>query len=354
MVESRNLNPVEYFRRRAELHQPRMAFTGRTKAQFNAWQKKTLPAVLATVGQRPPAAPARPELVVRWEEDGLIKERWLINTQPDLSAHVLVFRPTGLKRGEKRPAIFCAHGHGWGQDTIMGIGVESDGTQAAAIRNNAYGLVMAQKGFVTYGIDWLGFGKRDGSRKPHGLNKYGKRDPCNVNFLCAVLLGTTNMAINLRDAHAATDFVTGQPYVDADHLGVMGCSYGGTMATWLALDDPRYKAADIICYAGPFRDIGFDTYNVCGSQITPGLFNLVDTFDLQGLIAPRPILMELGIYDGCFSIDHTLGGHYKQLEKIYQAAGAGDRLSLDLFPGGHGWGANKSEAFFRQYLQAGW
>lgn len=354
MPQTRNLSPFEYFRRCAQKHRPRMSFSGRTRAQFVAWQKKTLPAVLATVGHRPAAVPAKPELVVRWQEHGLIKERWLINTQPDLSAYVMIFRPANLKRGEKRPAIFCSHGHGYGQETAMGMGLQSDSSEATAIQNSAYGRVMAEKGFVTYSIDWLGFGQRDGSRKPHDLNKYGKRDPCNIHYLCATLLGTTPMAINLRDARAATDFVTSQSYVDVDLLGVMGFSYGGTMTTWLALDDPRYKAVNIICYAGPFQNIGFDTYNVCGSQITPGLFELVDTFDMQGLIAPRPLLMELGIYDGCFNIEHTLKDHYKPLKKIYHASGADDRLSLDLFPNGHGWGANCSESFFRKHLQAVW
>jgi dienelactone hydrolase len=353
MADSRNLNPFEFFRLRARKHQPRMAFTGRTRAQFAKWQSKTLPAVLATVGHRPPAMPAKPELVVRWEEDGLVKERWLINTQPDLSAYVLLFRPADLKRGEKRPAIFCAHGHGkYGQDSVMGMDHDPDRANGIAFHNYAYGLEMAKKGFVTYGIDWLGFGKRDSRSKPHDLNKSGQRDPCNIHYLCATLLGTTVMAINLRDARAATDFVSGQSFVDANNLGVMGLSFGGTMTTWLALDDQRYKAADIICYAGPFHDFAFNTYNCCGSQITPGLFDLVDTFDLQGLIAPRPLLVELGIHDQCFNIENTLKGHYKPLEKIYQAAGA--PITLDLFPKDHAWGANHSESFFRQHLHAKW
>ena len=37
-------------------------------------------------------------------------------------------------------------------------------------------------------------------------------------------------------------------------------------------------------------------------------------------------------------------------EKIYRAAGATDRLELDLFPGPHAWGANKSAAFFAECL----
>jgi len=41
---------------------------------------------------------------------------------------------------------------------------------------------------------------------------------------------------------------------------------------------------------------------------------------------------------------------YRQVERIYAAAGAPEALWLDLHPGEHGWGGNKSRAFFERYL----
>jgi dipeptidyl aminopeptidase/acylaminoacyl peptidase len=38
------------------------------------------------------------------------------------------------------------------------------------------------------------------------------------------------------------------PYVDADNLGVCGCSGGGTQSSYLASVDKRIKAASIACY----------------------------------------------------------------------------------------------------------
>jgi dienelactone hydrolase len=237
------------------------------------------------------------------------------------------------------------------------MGVASSADRAAAIKatNYDYGLQMAQKGFVTYAIDLLGFGERSSRNKPHFHDQaIAGRDECNINYLCATLLGTTPLAINCHDNSAATDFVAKQPFVDGKHLGVMGLSQGGTMTTWMALTDNRFKAADIICYAGPFYGIAYRTYNVCGSQITPGLFDVVDTSQLQGLIAPRPLLVEYGVHDDCFHVDEAYGVHFKQLKKIYAAAKATDKLELDLHPNAHAWGANKSEAFFRKHLAATW
>jgi hypothetical protein len=158
--------------------------------------------------------------------------------------------------------------------------------------------------------------------------------------------------MNVHDGKCALDYLCQQSFVDSKNVGVMGLSFGGTMTTWMALMDDRIKAADIICYSDRFSDFGMRDVNFCGSQITPGVYELCDVPDLHGLIAPRPLLVEIGSYDDCFMIDSAMSC-YKEVEKIYGAAGAADRLELDLFEGGHKWGGNKSVAFFKKHLAAG-
>src|SRR5688572_9638809 len=121
------------------------------------------------------------------------------------------------------------------------------------------------------------------------------------------------------------------------------------MATWMPLVDDRVKAADVICYSDRFADFGIRDVNFCGSQITPGLYALCDVPDLHGLIAPKPLLVEIGSYDACFKIESAMSS-YREVERIYAAADLRDRLELDLFEGGHGWGGNKSVEFFRKQL----
>jgi dienelactone hydrolase len=358
-MTTRNLNPYTFFDQLGAAHKPEFTFKGKTKAQFRAWQKAALPRVLATLGSEPRRVDPRPELLAEWHEDGLVKQRWVLDVQPGLAATLLLFRPDDLAPDERRPAIMACHGHGpLGKDGPMGNSYAEAGRANIAFHNYAYGLQMAKAGFVTYAIDWLGFGERNAKAKPHfsdHINVGGDfgRDPCNVYYLNATMLGTTVLAMNLHDARAATDFVCRQKFVDPARLGVMGLSLGGTMTTWVALTDPRMKAIDVICYEGPFHEIAYRTYNVCGSQLTPGLFALVDVADLQGLLAPRPLLVELGIHDSCFFADHTVP-EYRRLEKIYAAAGVAERIELDLFPGEHSWGGHKSVPFFRKHLKAPW
>jgi len=163
-------------------------------------------------------------------------------------------------------------------------------------------------------------------------------------------MGMTVLGMDVHDGSCAIDYLSSRDFVDAESIGVMGLSFGGTMATWMSLCDERIKATDIICYSDRFADFGMRDINFCGSQVTPGLYALCDIPDLQGLIAPQPLLVEIGIFDDCFRVESAMSC-YREVEKIYAAAGTADKLELDLFEGGHAWGANKSLKFFNKYLK---
>ena len=159
----------------------------------------------------------------------------------------------------------------------------------------------------------------------------------------------TSISINVGNGMAATNFVCTLPFVDAERLGVMGLSGGGTMTLWSALCDQRFKASEIICYSDIFRAFAIRDINYCGMQVAPGLYQLVDLPDLQGLLAPSPLLIDIGTYDTCFQIE-TAMKCFREVEIVYEAAGARDHLELDLSGTEHAWGGNKSIPFFRKFL----
>lgn len=341
----RNLSPQHMFEQMALEHKPECAFPGK---DFQAWKADTYPKVIATLGDFPERVPLNPELMAEWEHDGLRKQRWLIDVGKHISAAFLVNIPGDLKDGEKRPAIHCWHGHGsFGKESVMGNDSSPERKADIERHNYNYGHQMAKSGFVTFAIDWIGAGERNDSNKPHFKSNIGGRDWCNLYYLHATMLGMTPLSINIAHGMAATDFACTLPFVDAERLGVMGLSGGGTMTLWTALYDRRFKAAEIICYSDLWPYFAFRDLNYCGMQMTPGLFKLVNLHDLQGLLAPMPLLVDIASYDTCFNVD-TAMACFKGLEAIYRAAGA--PLELDLFPGEHSWGANKSVPFFTRYL----
>ncbi len=347
MSTARNLSVNRYWLERAREHTPRFRFGESTQAHWRQWHDELLPAVKATMGSLPRNVPLNPEVQAEWRHEGLIKQRVIFDVEAGLSAVAYVFRPE--KAQGRLPAILCCHGHGpYGKEAVMGN--LSDAAHGAHVKelNYDYGRQMALAGFVTIAIDWRGFGERDDRRKPNHHDLARGRDPCNIHYLLATMMGTTTMAQNVNDGSRAVDYLCQQPFVDPDRIGVMGLSYGGTMTTWMAICDERLKAADL-CYSDRFVDFAYRDANTCGSQITPGLFALCDVPDLHGLIAPRPLLVEIGAFDECFKLDSAMSC-FREVEKIYTAAGVRDRLELDLFEGGHAWGANRSVDFFTRYL----
>lgn len=57
---------------------------------------------------------------------------------------------------------------------------------------------------------------------------------------------------NMQDYFSATDYIASRPYVDADHIGAIGASYGGFSVYWLAgHNEGRYAA--LVAHAGIFN-----------------------------------------------------------------------------------------------------
>ena len=353
-MKPRNLSPQYMFEQMASEHKPLHSFKGNTKTDFDSWEKTVLSKVLATLGDFPDQVELNPELAAEWEHDGLTKQRWLIDVGEHISAAFLVNFPAGLKNNEKRSAILCWHGHEpFGKEPVMGNDSSPEMRDQIELMNYNYGHQMAKHGFITFAIDWIGAGERNDNNKPNFRNNNIDpnlvRDWCNLYYLHATMLGTTSLAINITHGKAATDFACALPHVDPDRLGVMGLSGGGTMSLWSALCDERFKAVEIICYSDLYANYGIHDINYCGMQVAPGLLKLVDLPDLQGLLAPRPLLIDIGAYDTCFNVD-TAMACYRKVEKIYIAAKSTEQLELDLFPKSHSWGGNKSEAFFKKHL----
>ena len=117
----------------------------------------------------------------------------------------------------------------------------------------------------------------------------------------ALLLGLYPLTLNIHDMMRCVDYLQTRPKVNPDRIGMMGLSQGGTMTTFTVAAEPRIKAADISCYVNPFRAFAIEQIrNICGSQLVPNLYRYFDTDDVAGLIAPRPLLIEMGIHDKCF------------------------------------------------------
>jgi pimeloyl-ACP methyl ester carboxylesterase len=107
--------------------------------------------------------------------------------------------PDGLAPGETRPGIVLCNGYTATKELFL--------PETAA--------VLAGAGYAVLSFDYTGWGESEGSR--HCLAPSGR----------------------VMDAHAAVTFLGLQSAVDHTWVGVLGWSYGGATAIWLAAIDER-------------------------------------------------------------------------------------------------------------------
>jgi hypothetical protein len=344
-MAKRNFSMIDYFNRIAQDWVPLLSFRRQAQGDWATWHQEALNKLLELLGEFPEPVDLAPDVVYSIEQDGLIRERVVFDSEEFMSVPCVVLRPADMPADGTGRAILCSHGHGaYGKEPVSGNRSTPELRDNIALHHYNYGEEMARRGFLTISPDLRVFGERG-----DGGNPYPGRDKCNVQFIRGMVLGIYTLTLNIWDMKRCIDYLETRPEVDPNRIGMMGLSQGGTMTTFTSPVEPRIKAADIIGYVNPWERFGINRANFCGSQVVPDVFRYLDTSDIAGLISPRPLLIEMGIFDTCFPIDDQLAG-FERVQEIYRAAGAEEKLWSDIHPNEHGFAGNKAYAFFDKYL----
>ncbi|RLE08459.1 hypothetical protein DRJ00_06240 [Candidatus Aerophobetes bacterium] len=341
------LNSMEWYYLAEEKETvPSLSFKGRSKEDFERWHRELKEKLLELLGDFPKKVPLRPDKLGEEDCGDFIREKYTIATEKHMRLPLYLLKPK-VSSEKRLPAILCCHGHGpFGKDSVAGVTFgQAERKKDIREHNYNYGEQMAKRGYITICPDFRPFGERVAYTEP-----YPNRDKCNVYFIKGLLLGQVLLARNIHDGMCVLDFLLTQKEVDPERIGCMGLSFGGTMTTYISALDERIKAADIICYLTTTRHYAIETANFCGSQFVPYLYRYADVADIAGLIAPRPLLVESGVNDTCFKFDSARKAH-EHLKRIYEAAGAGDKLEFDIFLGEHSFSGKKAFSFFDKYLK---
>src|SRR5262249_36871884 len=109
---------------------------------------------------------------------------------------------------------------------------------------------LAKRGYVVLTYDPVGQGERsqfwDADGKKSRFNLVCGEHAVLGNPL--YLLGTNLARYRIWDGIRALDYLAALPEVDAERLGCVGNSGGGTLTAYISALDPRVKAAAIGCY----------------------------------------------------------------------------------------------------------
>lgn len=203
--------------------------------------------------------------------------------------------PVGFDRNKKYPAIQLVYGGPHVQTVLRAWGRVAE-------------RLYLEAGYVTFRIDNRGSANR------------GKAFETPIHRAMA--------GIEVKDQYQGLDWLKSQPFIDADHIGVTGWSYGGYMTLMLMLQEPGRFAAGIA--GAPVTDWSlYDTAYTERYMETPQLNTKGYSGSSVLSYADRlagPILLEHGMADDNVFLDNSV-----QLISAWQRSGKA--FELMLYPG---------------------
>ena len=308
-------------------------------AAIPEWRERCRARLDALLGPRPARVPLDLEVRDTVDFGSYARHSVVFDSEPTMSVPAFLLVPHD--RTAPGAAVLAQHGHGPGKSEVCGL--DDDASRAAvASHNGDYAHQLAQRGYVVLAPDLRCFGERRDWNPP---DKYG----CDLNLVHAVAAGANPLAQNLWDLTCALDVLEAHALVDSDRIGMVGLSYGGTATLFLSAYDERVRAAVVSGYFCDWRDSHRVPWNLCGSQVLPGMLGELEHVDLGALVAPRPLLVETGTEDLIFP---EVGARREmaRLESVYGALGAAERLEHDVFEGGHRWHGERAYPFLERWL----
>jgi dienelactone hydrolase len=314
-------------------------FSAKSIEEFQEWKESVRKILKELIGlDRMESCSLNPQCLERVEiEDGIIREKILIQVEPEVYMPVYVLIPP--KKGEEKLSCFlapCGH-QGAGKYSVAGVRDIPAVADKIELFHYDYGLKMAKLGYVALCPDARGFGER----REKALQ--GEEEDEFINSTCFHLahmaepLGMTLAGMNTWDLMRLLDYVEERGEWDIDTIGCVGFSGGGMQTFWLSALDDRVKKIIISGYFYGVEDSLLKLNGNCSCNYVPHLWEHVDMGDMGALLAPRPLMIQSGREDhlngerGIMNVEEQL----LVVKDAYNLFGMEDRIYHDVWDGGH-------------------
>jgi dienelactone hydrolase len=251
----------------------------------------------------------------------------------EVYGQLLVPRAVAGAMPDRLPAMICQHGFDGSPKYVSGMG---DHLESNDHFYHRFGQRLAERGYVVF-APYLAV------PEVHGASAIVHRaDLVNPLVRLAAPLGMMRTGIELAKLHRVVDFLQSLSFVDSEHIGYYGLSYGGYSAMWMPPLEPRLKLTVISAFFNDWRTMLTDTSRYGQSYWTlPDEdfynWNVLNRFTHTEMIAamwPRPVLIEYGSEDQVT----TLAWHqraWQQASTFAEAWGMQDKIVDDEFLGPH-------------------
>jgi dienelactone hydrolase len=289
--------------------------------------------LLNALGEFPQKVPLQSRTLESVDCGSYAREKVEYYTEPDEPIRAYVCIP---KNSEPRtPAIFCHHQHNWnfvlGKSEVVGLAGDPD---------QAYAAELAERGYITFAPDAIGFEERDWSGGTFKTSYF--------ELTSRLVTGRTLLAKVLHDVFVGIDYLQSLDAVDPNRIGFIGHSYGGRMAIWAPAFDKRIKVSVSNCGCVNYKNSIRRDAGIQMEFCVPQIMNLGDIEDVVALVAPTPL------YLSAAENDKWSRGAQQILDAAKSSFPDGN-LKLKIWSGNHVFTkAMRDEAylFLDQYLSA--
>jgi dienelactone hydrolase len=266
-----------------------------------------------------PLLPANVRTRKVYDEPKFVGYEVVMDVFPGVINYGILLLPKDLKPGERRPVVVCQHGlEGRPQDVV-------EANPAGERYYQHFAARLADQGYITYAPQ----------------NLYIFKDRFRTLQRKSNLLRKSLYSTIVPQHQQATDWLASLPMVDAKRIAFYGLSYGGKTAMRVPALVDRYCLS--IC-SGDFNEwiwkctstrarlsyIGTGEYEIFEFD----LGNTFNYFEMTGLIAPRPFMVERGHRDGV-GFDEWVSYEYAKVRLLYADLKIPERTTIEYFDGPH-------------------
>ena len=329
---------------------------------FNEWKRTARQKVLDCMLPAPPPPDEGYRAKVLYEEhrDGYTARKLELRLSRYYSVPAYMLIPDG--KGPF-PAINALHDHGAhlfiGKEKMIRPLACEDSTVvrdaqewAAGYEGQFFGDYLARNGFVVLSTDAPMWGER-------GQKEGARRDRYDMIAGNMMMYGIDLSAYMTYDDIVATEWLAGQPEVDAAHIGCTGWSMGAYRAWMLAALSDRISAAVPVCWmVTTDEQMSFKykrTENGGFANCFPGLRRWLDYPHVASIACPAAMLFINGSQDKLFPVAGVEKA-FRTMHDTWNSQGVGDKLVTEIWDMPHSCpreAQRRALEFFRKHLCAG-
>jgi dienelactone hydrolase len=306
-----------------------LTFRASNKTQAEQWQQQLRAKLTELLGGFPSSRGAlNPTSLEIKDFPAYRREKFLFESRPGVVVVGYLLTPSNASK--PYAAMICVPGHGRGVDDIVGIDEQGRDRTGKPGYQHDFAIQMVERGVAAIAIEPLAFGyRRDARTAAKGFNATA----CEPVAGSALLMGQTVLSWRVWDIMRTIDWIGTRPELDANRVGCMGISGGGTCTQFASALDTRIKVAYVSGYLNTFRD-SIMSLSHCIDNYVPGILNWAENYDVASLIAPRYFFSEGGDQDPIFPV-HATRAAFARVKSTYEVFGVPERAQQQIFSGEH-------------------